>query len=348
VTLQRVLVIRLSSIGDIVHTLPAVAALGRTFPEAEIHWAIERRYAELLEGNPYIRRRVELDTRGMRMGLEYGKAALSLARLTRQSREFDYDAVVDFQGLIKTALLARLTRSPVRLGFAKGWLREPAAALFYTDCVAPNGRRHVVDLNLALAERLGAGTTPREFPLPADEEAEKHIEGRLQGLEGREFVILHPGAGWKAKRWPPESYADLIRRLEAEFPFEVLLTGSPAEQPLIQEILARAAGTRADYFPCTLRPFIALARRARLFVGGDTGPMHLAGAVGTPVVAIFDASDPLNTVERNGPFNPDDITITGLLGAANGRHNKHQDYLRGVSVDAVLEAIRERWKRANG
>ena len=347
-TLRRLLVIRLSSIGDVVHTLPAVAALGRCFPETEIHWAIEQRYSTLLDGNPYVRRRVEFDTLGTRARAHRGQWVTGLIGMARRTREFQYDAALDFQGLIKTSLLARLSRSSARIGFAKRWLREPAAAIFYTDRVAPEGRRHVVDLNLALAERLGATPEPWEFPLPKNAEDESLVEKRLEKLHGREFVIVNPGGGWKAKRWPPECYAALIERLETEFPVKVFFTGSPAEEPLIRKILADASSAKAEYFPSTLRQFIALARRGRLFVGGDTGPMHLAAAVSTPIVAIFDAADPLNTVERNGPFNAADITVTSSSRFQEVRRGKHLHYLNGVTVDAVLAAIRERWKKAYG
>ncbi len=346
--LRRLLILRLSSIGDIVHTLPAVAALGRSFPETEIHWAVERRFGELLDGNPYVRRRIELQTLQPSKEAAWGQNVIGFIRSVRQTQEFVYDAVLDFQGLMKTAFLARLASTRVRIGFAKAWLREPAAALFYSDQVAPVGRRHVVDLNLALAERLGAKMERWEFPLPQAAEDERWIEERTGNVPPSGFMILHPGAGWKAKRWPPESYAGLIQRLEAELAVKIFLTGSPDEAPLINQILAAAPGTQAEYFPCTLRQFIALARRGRLFVGGDTGPMHLAAAVGTPIVALFDSADPLNTVERNGPFHPDDITLAGPPPTDGARRHKHRDYLRGVTVDSVLAAIRERWKRAYG
>jgi heptosyltransferase-1 len=348
VSQRRFLVIRLSSIGDIVHTLPAVSALGRSLPGAEIHWAVEQRYSALLDGNPYVRRAIEIDTLRWRARPRWRERIPGLMRMVQSIREFDYDATLDFQGLIKTSLLARLSRSPVRIGFAKRWLREPAAAILYTDCVKPKDRRHVVELNLTIAERLGARAEGWEFPLPKNTEDESAVERRLTELRAGEFLIVNPGGGWKAKRWPPECYAALIRRLAAEIPAKILVTASPEEEPLVGEILAAASPTQAVYFPSTLRQFIALARRARLLVGGDTGPLHLAAAVSTPIVAIFDASDPRNTVERNGPFNPADITVTNPQPSPRTSHRKRDEYLRGVTVDAVFAAIRERWQRAYG
>jgi ADP-heptose:LPS heptosyltransferase len=206
-------------------------------------------------------------------------------------------------------------------------------------------------MNLALAEYLGAAPCPTErwrFPLPRASEDDAYVAARLAALGAREFLILNPGGGWKSKRWPPENYAQLIRHLRTEIPWKILLTGSPDEEGLIQEILKLAATPSACYFPSTLVQFIALARRACLFVGGDTGPMHLAAAVGTPIVAIFSASDPLNTPERNGPFARADIVVSDCTERIPRRRGKRREYLQGVSVDAVLAAIRARLARVNG
>jgi lipopolysaccharide heptosyltransferase I len=345
---QRFLVIRLSSIGDIVHTLPAVSALGESFPRAEIHWLIEKRHASLVEGNPYVHRLVKLDTLGWRKD-PFSPATLEqLAGSAMALREVAFDAAIDFQGLLKSAFLARFSRSPLRLGFSEKWLREPAAGVFYTDRVTPRGRQHVIAMNLSLVERLGAPPLSFEkwkFPLPQDESDNRWVDNQLASLEAREFIVLNPGGGWKSKRWAPENYSRLIRRLEEHFSGRILLTGSPDEAPLIDEIIRSADSARASYFPSTLRQLITLVRRAKLFVGGDTGPVHLAAAAGTPVVTIFNAADPLNTPERNGPFAPRDITVAARNGMPRGSLGRNADYLRDVSVESVLAAVLERLAR---
>jgi ADP-heptose:LPS heptosyltransferase len=128
----RFLVIRLSSIGDIVHTLPAVAALGETFPQAEIHWVIETRYAGLLQGNPWVQRMVRVDTLGWRRKLASGETLEKIARSLLALREVTFEAAIDFQGLLKSGLIAWLSRARERVGFEESWLREPLAAIFYT------------------------------------------------------------------------------------------------------------------------------------------------------------------------------------------------------------------------
>jgi heptosyltransferase-1 len=348
---MRFLIIRLSSIGDIVHALPAVSALAKTFPEAEVDWVVEKRFAVLLEGNPYIRRLIKLDTLGWRKSAALLATTEKMARSVVALRELEYDTAIDFQGLYKSAIIARISRCGRRVGFAENWLREPAAGVFYTERVTPRGRHHIVEMNFSLVERLGVRTPEAdqwEYPLPRNADDDGYVEQSLASLEAREFIVVNPGGGWQAKRWAPGLYAELIRRLEPELGVKVLITGSPDEEPMIQEILRDTESKRAHYFPSTLVQFIALARRARLFVGGDTGPMHLAAAVGTPIVAIFSGSDPWNTLERNRPFLGDDIALSNGVPFSRVNWNKHAAYIGGVSLDTVLQAIRQRLARAHG
>ena len=341
----KFLVVRLSSIGDIVHALPAVAALGDAFPGAEIHWAVEKRFAPLLNGNPYVCRVVRLDTPGWRHEPFSPWTLEQIAAATSTMRAAHFDAAIDFQGLMKSAFLAWLSDSRQRVGFSEYWLREPVAGSLYTDRVSPHGRRHIIAMNFSLVERLGVPPVPSsrwKFPLPQGDADDAVVEERLAAVGARDFIILNPGGGWKSKCWPPENYAELIRRLETEMPEHILLTGSPDEESLIEGILRSAHSRRGFYIPTTLLQLIALARRARLFVGGDTGPVHLAEAVATPVVSIFSRLEPLNTPERNGPFRRDDIFVASANGVPKARRSKSADYLRDVPVESVLAAIRER------
>src|SRR5215472_11024765 len=274
---MRFLIVRLSSIGDIVPALPAAAALGEAFPHAEISWAIERRYAMLLEGNPFVRRVLSLDTLGWRARLASVYTLEEVVRSILALRELQFDVAIDFQGLIKSGLIAWISRSQERLGFAENWLREPIAGAFYSERVSPRGRRHVIEMNLALVERLGVpALQPSEwrFPLPHSASHEQVVSERLAALGVEEFIIINPGGGWVSKRWSPGNYAELLRLIEGhhrELGWRILLTGSPAEEALIQEILERSDSKHAIYFASTLTQFIALAYRAKLFVGGDTG-----------------------------------------------------------------------------
>jgi lipopolysaccharide heptosyltransferase I len=339
---QRFLVIRLSSIGDMVHTLPAVAALGRTYPEAEIHWAVEKRYAGLLAGNPYVHRALELDTLGWRAKMPSASAVEEAVRGILALRQVSYDAAIDFQGLWKSAVLGWLSRSRERLGFAEAWLKEPGAGVLYTEHISAGERKHLIEVNLALVEWLGAHAEGWEFPLPRTPEDDAYVECRLARLGARDFIIVNPGGGWKAKCWAPENYAELLRRVASRLSWKILLTGSPGDASLIAEILDWAGVPQASYFPSTLVQFIALARRARLCVGGDTGPVHLAAAVGTPIVAIHGPTDPA----RNGPFSAADIALSNRGPVNHTRRAARPAYLLGVSVESVDAAIDQRLARA--
>lgn len=343
---QRFLVIRLSSIGDIVHALPAVAALGGTFPEAEIHWVVETRHAELLAGNPFVHRTIRLDTLAWRKNLASKATLESLARGLGELRLAEYDAAIDFQGLYKSALVARFSRARVRTGFAEPWLREPAAGVFYTDRVAPHRATHVIEMNMALVERLGARSVARgcwEFPLPRTEADDQYVEQQIAASGPDDFMVINPGGGWKSKCWAPEDYAELIRLLARENAGTLFVTGSGAEESLIREIIRTADSPRAKYFPSTIIQFIALVRRAKLFVGGDTGPLHLAAAAGTPIVALYGPTDPT----RNGPFSGGDITLWNRGPIDYTRRPPRAGYLPGISVQSVKSAIHQRLARAH-
>lgn len=347
-SLQRFLVIRLSSIGDIVHTLPAVAALGRAHPRAEIHWAVENRFAELLWANPYVSRVIKLDTLSWRKNPTSGTAMSEIMQAFDALREYPYDAAIDFQGLMKSAVFARLSHSQQRIGLAWGALREPLASLLYTQRVAPKNRTHIIEINLSLVEPLGASASDWEFPLPDEPRDREAVRAQLGRLGTTEFIIVNSGGGWKSKRWSPANYSKLIAALAARIPFDILVTGSPQEESVAREIIAGANVPRAKWFPSTLLQFVSLARQARLLIGGDTGPLHLAAALRTPIVAVFNANDPRNTPERNGPFNTADIILCGPRRGEQAGHDKDLNYLEGVSVESVVKAAIERLGTAHG
>ncbi len=339
---QRFLVVRLSSIGDIVHALPAAAALAETYPDAHIHWAVEKRYAALLAGNPHLHRVIAFDTLGWRRRLTRSTTLEEIWNGVFDLRQEPYTAALDFQGLWKSALVARLCRSPERIGFNERWIREPSAAILYTQKVSPPEHAHVVEENLALVARVGAQTRRWQFPLPWYEEDDTYIEEQLGAVGAKDFILINPGGGWRSKCWPPENYSELIRRLHRDRSEKIVLSGAPAEEDLIAGILRSAGTGSAHYFPTTLVQFIALARRARLFIGGDTGPLHLAAAVGTPIVGIYGPTDPA----RNGPFAPDDIALYTHAPVDHTR-DPGADYLSGISAEAVAAAVERRLARVH-
>ena len=346
----RLLIVRLSAMGDVIHTLPAVHALRQAFPRAFIGWLIEERWAELLcaPGSP---------RRGARSPLRplvdevhtvnlkaWGKSPFSIATLQRAAtvwndvRDAGYDVAVDLQGAMRSAALARLSGARVVYGAAEP--RESPASLWYTRKVVTHGR-HVIQQNLSVVEGLvgwemkGAGEgTPSDFP--CDPVAEARIEEELAQHHVRDFAILNPGAGWGAKRWPAERYGEVARRL-ADQGVRSILNYGPGEEELARKADA-ASGGIAEAMSCSVSELIALTRRARIFIGGDTGPLHLAAALRVPVVAIFGPTDPA----RNGPYGTRSVVLRSAESVtSHARRAEPDEGLLTIGSDEVLAAARE-------
>jgi lipopolysaccharide heptosyltransferase I len=281
----RLLVVRLGSLGDLVHALPAVAALRRAFPATDIDWLVDDVHREFLELVPVVTRIVSLGGRTPGAWLE--------AR--RLLRVRSYDAAVDFQGLLKSAVLARLSGARRVLGFDRGGLREPAAAIFYSERLDVGEGQHVIDKNLALAAFLGAPTTVREFPL---REVESRVVAEVRSRIDGPFALINGGAAWPNKRWPADRFARLAVWMRERFGLSSVVLWGPGEVGLADEIARASEGAAIVAPPTPLSDLVAFARRAAIMISGDTGPTHIAAAVGTPIVALFGPTDPA----RNGPW----------------------------------------------
>jgi heptosyltransferase I len=292
----KALLVRLSSIGDVVHTLPALAALHRHGWEAG--WLVEPPSLGLLQDNPLLARVI---TAPSRRALGRGSALRALRALRAQR----YDAALDFQGLWKSAAWARLSGAARVVGWERRARREPASSLLVTEAVVRAGAGHVIDKNLALLRPLGIEAVGRrEFPLPFSAEAVARVDAGLSGFGGDGFVVLNPGGGWASKLWPAERFGELAKGFR-DLGLRPLVSWGPGEEGLADRVVAASGGAAVRSFPTTLLDYVEIARRARLVVAADTGPLHLACAVGTPVVALFGPTDPA----RNGPFATDDVAI---------------------------------------
>ncbi|HWB30354.1 MAG TPA: glycosyltransferase family 9 protein [Vicinamibacterales bacterium] len=326
----RLLVVRLGSLGDLVHTLPAVAALHRARPDTAIDWLVDRVHRDFLELVPAIASIVTLD-----------RPTLAGWRdVRRRLRAQRYEAALDFQGLLKSAALARLSGAARVAGFDRAALRERAAAWLYTERIDVGEGRHVIDKNLALAAAFGAATMPREFPLaPVTSAALETL--RAQGID--RFALINCGAAWPNKRWPADRFGQVAAWLREHRGLRSVALWGPGEARLASEVV-RLSGGAATAAPATgLRDLVALSRAASLMVSGDTGPTHIAGAVGTPIVAIFGPTDP----SRNGPWDADDRVVS-RYGACDCHYQRvcHRSSdrwcLLDVSVEDVRRAIDER------
>jgi heptosyltransferase-1 len=343
--IDRLLLVRLSAMGDVIHTLPAAQALRAAFPQAMIGWFIEERWAELLCAPGAPRRGPRSAQRpladwihtvslaGWRESLFTMSTWQQIAKVWNDVHAARYEVAIDLQGAIRSAVLARWSGARVLYGASEP--REAPASLWYTRRVIARGT-HVIEQNLSVAEAVAARKMkmPRvEFP--RDLEAEMRIDQRLAEAAVADFAILNPGAGWGAKRWPAERYGRVARALAADGVRSILNCG-PGEAELAREAEA-ASGGGAKSMNCSITELIALTRRARLFIGGDTGPLHLAAALQVPVVAIFGPTDPA----RNGPYGTRSIVLRNPVSpTTHARKPQPDEGMLEISVDAVVNAAR--------
>jgi lipopolysaccharide heptosyltransferase I len=291
-----ILIVKLGSLGDIIHAIPAAAAIRRAFPHAKIDWLADARHRELVELVPVVDRRLLIDT----------GAASSVLDVVRDLRRARYDATLDLQGLLKSAVLARLSGAARVVGFPQELLRERAARMFYTE-TAGQAAAHVIEKNLSLLTAVGIRVPDVEFPLDdRGLQAVDDARSRLGVGPGTRFALINPGAAWPNKRWPPVYFAEVARALSTRYNLRSLVLWGPGEEQIAHDIVAASDGAAAASAPTRVADLVSLARAAALMISGDTGPMHIAAAVGTPIIGIFGPTDP----RRNGPWAEHDLTAS--------------------------------------
>lgn len=331
----RILIVRLSAIGDVVRVLPALHALRDLHPNAQIDWAVEPKSADILTGHPALDQVLVFER-----GEGVLESARAFSRFCAQVRAGRYDIVVDFHGILKSGLIARASGAPRRLSFAPPRAQEQSHR-FATEAVAlPSARMNRIEENLELCKALGAKRHTLdvhiEVPDDAQDEVEEYFHHAFHGA--KKVVLMHAPVERPEKQWPLGHFAALTDLLIADGRFEVLLTHGPGQLNTAEEVhrLARRKPVIAPATP-DLKHFAWLARQADVFFGGDTGPMHIASAMDTPVVAVFGGTDPAlhaplrqpSTVLYAGPANRAKAVDT-----ANG-----PDYLRLVTPEMAYDAI---------
>jgi heptosyltransferase I len=328
-------VVRLGAMGDILHALPAVTALRQAHPGWQIDWVVEPAWVPLLTASfeagivakrgpaqPLVDNIHPAGVKAWARSPLSGKTIREISVLRRNLRTGNYDAVLDFQGAIRSALIGRLAGCRRVIGEAVP--REPAAKWLFTEQVETRGA-HVIEQDVEVASAIAGDDLQPTLPmLPIDPEAETWCD-MLLGTGSGATALLNPGAGWGAKRWPVERYAAVARGL-AERGFSVVVNAGPGEEELAEAIRTQSGGTALPA-TCSLSQLIALTRRVSLAVAGDTGPLHLACALGKPVVGIFGPTDPA----RNGPFG----THFRVLRSAESR----RDHTRRAEPEAGLLTI---------
>jgi lipopolysaccharide heptosyltransferase I len=364
----RFLLIRLGALGDIVHAIPLAAALREAFPAARIDWLVEAKHRAIVECVPVLSNRIAIDSR---QPLATGER--SPLGVIRRLRAVRYDVAFDAQGLLKSAFYARASGAARVVGFSREHLREPAARFFYTETVDPEAvaaaiasargsaardgvqpmlRRsmgkglgssiHVIDKTLALASAVGIARPSRSFPLNVGDSTATARTRAALGLDpDAPFVLTNPGAAWPNKRWPAERFGALARRIRERTGLRSAVLWGPGETALAGAVVAASEGAAVAAPETTVADIVALARDAALLVSGDTGPIHLAAAAGTPIIGIYGPTDPA----RNGPWDPRDVCVSRVDRCAchHQRRCLVADWcLAGVEVDEVWRAVARR------
>ena len=311
---MRVLFVKLSSIGDVVHTLPTLAAVKRKLPNVEISWVVEQRSAEILRNNPLLSRLIEVDTSALRRGELLGKTLKTAKSQLRELRALEFDLAIDFQGLLKSASITKLAKAKAKFGFSKRNLREPASRVLLKNSIDVEPKQNVIYKNLELAEKvLRASISEAGFSLDLDrleypiacEDDHRDEARKIADRTGPDFAILNPAGGWVTKLWPAENYGLLSDMLWERLGIASVISTAPNEIELANRVLESSRSGNTSLAQPSLKGFFELARQARVYVGGDTAPTHIAVGADCPIVGIFGPTE----WWRNGSPKRDDICV---------------------------------------
>jgi len=324
-----ILVVRFGALGDVVHTIPAVAALRKAFPDARLDWLVDRRHRDIVDLVTVVDRVIAVDSHT----LAGWSAAVSAIRQTK------YTAAIDLQGLLKSAVFARASGANQVIGFSIYHLREKTARPFYST-TADVGDEHIILKNMRLLRAVGVDSTEIVFPLRVpDSDALRQLRDRIPA--DRPFALLNPGAAWPNKRWPPERFGAVASFIRDECAMTPVVLWGPGEETLASGVATVSGGAAVLAPPTSVTDLVALTDAAALVVSGDTGPLHIATAVGTPVVALFGPTDPA----RNGPYAPADASVS-RYDACGCHYDRrcHQSAwcLADVSIAEVCAAVKRR------
>ena len=340
---MNILIVRLSAIGDIIHSLPVLAAIKRHLPDAHVSWVAEQRSAEILRGNPMIDDLIEVNTRAFKGGRRIEDILIEMSRQARDIRRSKYDVAIDLQGLIKSAVATQVSAAKRRWGFDKNGMREPAGRIFYTDTVKTEPKIHVIRKNLALAAAaIGFDASAKiEFPISTEEQHRAEANELIAKTNGREFAILNPAGGWVTKLWRAADFGKLADRIDNELGLTPIVVTGPNENELAGIVRTNSGSERIIFAEPSLKGFYELAKAATVYVGGDTGPTHLAIAASAPVVGIFGPTE----WWRNGSLDPKDICVerTDIECRIDCHRRTCSNWIcMDIPVDAVFDAVRKR------
>lgn len=344
---MNILIVKLSAIGDVVHTLPSLAALRKHYPAAHITWVIEEAAADLIAGHPYLDRvlvsRRKIWIRDIKNGRNVSAVFREISAFVRTLRDRPYDLVIDFHGLFKSAVVVLLSGGKRKLGYDS---MQEMSGLFLNEKIREDMEKHAVDRYLDFPRYLGADASAPEFLIPLEEENRLRIDSLLseEGIDrGTPFIAVNPVAYWKTKLWRDERFALLCDSIMEELGIPIILTGGSGDRSLsrIERLMKNPCINFAG--KTTLRDLAALYQRARLVVTTDSGPMHIAAAMGTPTVALFGPTNP----DRTGPYGAGHRVVRKDLHCSPCLRKEcdTMQCMRDISVEEVLNAVKEILRR---
>jgi heptosyltransferase-1 len=329
----RFLVVRLGSLGDIVHTFPAVAALRESFPLAEIVWLTHPRWVELVSSS-------QLATEIWPVNSRDFSQVRSVLRKIRARR---WTAAIDYQGLWKSASLPFLGGVSRRIGFSSATIREYGVPSLYSDRVAVKAA-HIADQNGELSLRAGASKpVVSDFALHIDPQHDLQVRSQLSEKGIDRYIVLSPGGGWQSKCWPPERFGALCKKIRDDTGISCVVNYGPGEESLLAAVQRASGNANPIPYNADLLSLMALLRNALCIVGGDTGPLHLGVALGTRAIALFGPTDPA----RNGPYCPETTVLRSPSAVTSYKRGDIADpSLLDISVDQVFDAVARRLEQA--
>jgi heptosyltransferase I len=337
---SRIVIIKPSALGDVVHALPVLGALRDRFPNAHIAWIVNRAYQPLIDGHPCLNETIPFDRSALKTGWRRAAgSSFTFARLLRRKR---FDLVVDLQGLARSGLMSLATGAERRIGLSTA--RE-GARLAYTDIVTIKNpvERHAIDHYWDVATALGAGSCAKEFNVPIRPDAQRWAAAQLADCP-RPWMVFGVGARWLTKRWPPTSFAELANRAFSMYGGTVVFVGAPDEKQLAAEVASQLRGPFRDFVGATnLNQLAALLDTADVMIANDTGPLHLAVALGRPAVAPYTCT----SIRRHGPYGqPGGVETAVFCKGSYVRQCDRMDCMSELRADRlwpVLSGILQSW-----
>ncbi|MHB1461788.1 MAG: glycosyltransferase family 9 protein [Armatimonadota bacterium] len=333
--IDRLVIVKLSAIGDMVHALPVLAALKRAKPQMQISWIVDARYAGLLTDHPLLHEVIVLPVKRWQQGFHKASTWLEIGRASRKLRKAKFQLTIDIQGLAKSALMALLTGAKTRLGHSD---QREGSHLLNRAVPRVGHITHVTDSYLDILRYLGVPAEPVEFPIYIDESAKKQVIELIAetGIDTAKLITINPSAGQPQKRWAPASFAETADILSAEG-HDVVFVGSPNDKPLVQQIVAQCHQKVYDFSGRTsLKALAELLRISMMHISGDTGSAHIASGLGTAVLGLYGPTNP----SRSHPWGQQQHVVShyGCCEDCNSRfHCKLRICMDRISVDEVID-----------